>query len=168
MTLRLRAMTAEGLLIWTADRALAWGGLGLLVIGTTAFPWVLPLGWTAVTLAFFAWVAEWNGIALPRPGRIPIRTAGCWQTPMAFTVRHGKSVLLFARDTIGCRTWSDEYTVREQPYVGVVDPRWELPLTAASEWSFRGRAPVGALHFEHHERVTYVGRRSLERALAQA
>ena len=168
MTLRLRPIALEGVLTWTADRALPWGGLALLVIGAIAWSPALLLGWTAVALAFFAWVAEWNGIALPRPRRIPIRTVGCWETPLAFTVRHGKSVLFFARDTIECRAWSDEYTVRQQPYVAGVDPTWELPLTAASGWSVRGRAPVSALQFEHHERVTYVGRRSLERALAQA
>ncbi len=39
-------------------------------------------------------------------------------------------------------------------------------LTAG--WVGRGRTPVAGLCFEHHERVSYVSRGSLERALAQA
>ena len=48
-------------------------GWTLLVVGATAWPLGLPLGWTALGLAFFAWVAEADGIALPRPatGRDP-------------------------------------------------------------------------------------------------
>jgi len=60
------------------------------------------------------------------------------------------------------------YTVHERPGGARCDPRWELPVGAGSGWSVRGRAPVGALRFEHHERVSYVERGSLERALAGA
>jgi hypothetical protein len=35
-------------------------------------------------------------------------------------------------------------------------------------WSLRGRVPVDDLRFEHHERVTYVTRGSLERSLSAA
>ena len=41
-------------------------------------------------IAFFAWVAEADGVAVSRPGRVAIRTCplvGGWDThPMAFTV----------------------------------------------------------------------------------
>jgi hypothetical protein len=58
--------------------------------------------------------------------------------------------------------------VRQRPDGTPVSPCWELPLSPASGWSVRGRAPVAALRFEHHEQVCYVERGSLERALAGA
>jgi hypothetical protein len=152
-----------------ADHALALGGLALLVLGAAGLPLAFSLGWAALGIAFFAWVAEADGIALPRPGRAAIRTCGCWETPLAFTVRHRDRVLLFTRDEdLDRRGWSDVYTVRERPNGARFDPCWELPLSPGSEWSLRGRAPVGALRFEHHERVAYVERGSLERVLAGA
>ena len=152
--------------LWMADHALARGGLALVAFGMTGLPLALPLGWAALGLAFFAWVAEAEGIAVPRPGRVAIRSLGAWEVPLAFTVRHRDRVLLFTREEDVDNGWSDTYTVREQGDGTIVNPCWELPLGAASEWSVRGRAPVGALRFEHHERVSYVERSSLERALA--
>jgi hypothetical protein len=107
-------LVRRGMGRWLADHGLAAGGLALLGVGATAWPLALPLGWTALGLAFFAWVAEADGIALPRPGRAAIRTCGCWETPLAFTVRHRGSVLLFVRDEdLDRGGWSDVYTVRE-------------------------------------------------------
>jgi hypothetical protein len=125
----------------------------------------LLLGWMALTLAFFAWVTESDGIALPRPGRVPIRSYGCWETPLAFIVRHRDRIWLFTRDDDPADGWSDTYTVRERPGSADVDPWWEGTLAARNEWSLRGRAPAASLRSEHHERVRYVGRGSLERAL---
>jgi hypothetical protein len=159
----------RGVGLWLADHGLALGGLALLALGAMGWPLALPLGWAALAFAFFAWVAEADGIALPRPGRAAIRTYGCWETPLAFAVRHGKAVLLFSRDEeLDRGAWSDMYTVRQRPDGGDVDPRWELPLDPGSEWSLRGRIPVTALRFERHERVSYVTRGSLERALSSA
>jgi hypothetical protein len=161
--------TGRCLGLWLADHGLAAGGLALLVVGATSWPLALPLGWTALGLAFFAWVAEADGIAVPRPGRVAIRTCGCGETPLALTVRHRGTVLLFVRDEdLDRGGWSDVYTVRERPNGTDFDPCFELPLGPRSEWSLRGRAPVGGLRFEHHERVSYVTRGSLERSLACA
>lgn len=155
--------------LWLADHGLAVGGLALLVLGATAWPLALPLGWTALGLAFFAWVAEADGVALPRPGRVAIRTCGCWDTPLAFTVRRGDRVLFFVREEDPERGgWSDVYTVRDRPNGTDFEPCFELPLGPRSEWSLRGRTPVATLRFEHHERVSYVTRASLERSLASA
>jgi len=152
--------------LWMADHALALGGLALVALGATGLPMGLPLGWTALGLAFFAWVAEAEGIAVPRPGRVAIRPLGCWDTPLAFTVRRGRRVLLFTRDEHEeGGGWSDTYTVRQQEGGTAPSPCWELPLGRCSDWALRGRAPVHALRFEHHERASYVERRSLERAL---
>jgi hypothetical protein len=159
----------RGMGLWLADHGLAAGGLALLVLGATAWPLGLPLGWAALGLAFFAWVAEADGIALPRPGRVAIRTCGCWEAPLAFTVRRGDKVLFFVREGDPERgDWSDDYTVRDRPNGTAFDPCFELPLSPRSEWSLRGRTPVATLRFEHHERASYVTRESLERSLACA
>lgn len=153
--------------LWLADHALALGGVALVALGATGFPAALALGWTALALAFFGWVAEAEGISVPRPGRVAIRPLGCWDTPLAFTVRRRRRVLLFTREeNAEDGGWSDTYTVRQQEDGTAASPCWELPLGRCSEWSLRGRAPVRALRFEHHERASYVERRSLERALA--
>jgi hypothetical protein len=160
---------ARGIGLWLADRALVAGGLALLAVGATASPPALSLGWAALGLAFFAWVAEADGLALPRPGRVAIRTCGCWETPLAFTVRRGDRVLIFVREEDPDRGgWSDTYAVRDRPNGTDIEPCFELPIGPRSEWSLRGRVPVSTLRFEHHERVCYVTRRSLECSLASA
>jgi hypothetical protein len=149
------------------DHALALGGLALVALGMAGSWLALSLGWAALGLAFFVWVAEAEGLSVPRPGRVAIRPLGCWDTPLAFTVRRGREVLLFTREEDAeDGGWSDTYTVRRQEGGTAFSPCWELPLGRCSEWSLRGRAPVRALAFEHHERASYVERRSLERALA--
>ena len=150
------------------NAALPLGGLVLLVIGATGVPVALVLAWTALALAFVGWLAEAEGYALPRPGRLPIRSYGCWETPLAFSVRHAGRELLFNREEDELGAWSSEYTVRELAGASLPDLRYEPAAAPSGSWSLRGRAPVGALQFEHHERVSYVTRRSLERALHAA
>jgi hypothetical protein len=160
---------ASGIGFWLADHALAAGGLGLLVVGATTWPPALSLGWGALGLAFFAFVAEADGLAVPRPGRVAIRTCGCWEIPLAFTVRRGGRVLFFVREEDPDRGgWSETYAVRDRPNGTDFEPCFELPIGPSSEWSLRGRVPVATLRFEHHERVSYVTRKSLERSLASA
>jgi hypothetical protein len=149
-----------------ADRGLVLAGVLLLAAGPYAGPLVAGFGWLALVLAFFAWVAEADGIPLPRPGRLAIRTAGCWETPFAFTVRHRDRVFFLARADLPDGGWADEYTVRQRS--DDADARWALPIADTDGWSVCGRSPVGLLGFEHHGRVSYVRRRSLERALATA
>ena len=147
------------------DGVLPCAGLALLLVGVSAVPQLLPLAWLALGLAFAGWVAEADGLWVPRPGRLPIRAYGCWETPLAFSVRHQGRDLLFSRDEDEHGAWSSQYTVRERPCVAGSDARFEFPVRETGAWSLRGTAPVGALHFEHHERVSYVTRASLERAL---
>jgi hypothetical protein len=147
------------------DGALPFVGLGLLLVGAAAEPRVLPLAWTALGLAFVGWVAEADGLALPRPGRVPIRAYGCWETPLAFSATHAGRELLFSREEDEHGAWASEYTVRERPRAQGATARLVLPVTLGGEWALKGRAPVAALRFEHHERVSYVTRASLERAL---
>ena len=149
------------------DGALPFAGLALLLVGATALPLALPLAWTALGLAFFVWVAEADGLALPRPGRVPIRSYGCWETPLAFGAFLGSRELLLTREEDETGAWADEYTVRERPRVRGADARFELPVAESGGWSLRGRAPVALLRFEHRQRVSYVTRASLEQALAR-
>jgi hypothetical protein len=154
--------------LWRLDHALPAAGLGLVALGVTVWPPAQALAWAAFGLGFFGWVAEADGFALPRRGWVPIRTYGCWETPLAFTVRHRGTLWLFSRKEDPDRGgWSNEYVVRERADGAFLDPRSELPLAPGSGWSLRGRAPVVDLRFEHHERVSYVSRGSLESALAR-
>jgi hypothetical protein len=154
---------------WLADHGLAMGGLALLAVGAATSWWAMSLGWAALAIAFFAWVAEVDGFAVPRPGRVAIRTGGL-DIPISFSVRRGKRVLLFVREEDPERgDWSDVYTVLDRPK-GTDDgePRYSLPPPNRDGWSLRGRVPVDDLRFEHHERSTYVTRGSLERSLSAA
>jgi hypothetical protein len=150
---------------WLVDGFLPCAGLALLLVGATSVPQLLPLAWLALGLAFVGWVAEADGLWVPRPGRVPIRAYGCWETPLAFSVCHRGRELLFSRDEDEHGAWSSQYTVRERPRVAGGDARYEFPVLESGAWSLRGTAPVAALRFEHHERVSYVTRSSLEQAL---
>jgi hypothetical protein len=156
---------------WLADHGLAIGGLALLAVGAATSWWAMSLGWAALAIAFFAWVAEADGLlALPRLGRVAIRTGGL-EPPFAFSVRRGERVLFFVCEEDPERGgWSDVYTVLDRPKgTDGFEPRYALPPAAIPNgWSLRGRVPVDDLRFEHHERVTYVTRGSLERSLSAA
>ena len=148
------------------DAGLPVAGLALLVAGVTVAPAALTLAWLALGLSLFRWVAEADGLPWLRPGRAPIQPVGCWSVPLAFTVRHRGETLLFARaEDSGEGGWSNAYTVYEGPRGA--QATWEWPVTGGG-WARRGRAPVEELRFERHERVCYVDRRSLARAVAQA
>jgi hypothetical protein len=150
------------------DGALPAAGVVLLVVGSAGVPVATSLAWTALGLAFVGWVAEADGLPWLRPGRIRICSYGCWETPLAFGVCHEASELLFSREEDEHGAWSSEYAVRERPRLGDADPRYALDAGASGSWTLRGRTPVSELRFEHHERVSYVTRRSLERALRTA
>jgi len=159
-------MAREGVRLRLVDGALPVLGLVLLVIGATGVKLALVFAWAALALSFLGWLAEANG--LPRPGRLPIRSYGCWETPLAFGVCHQGRELLFSREEDEHGAWSSEYTVRERPRRSDAGEHFELPGVASGGWALRGRTPVDALRFEHLERASFVTRRSLERALSSA
>jgi hypothetical protein len=157
---------------WLADHGLALGGLALLAVGAATSWWAMSLGWAALAIAFFAWVAEADGLlALPRLGRVAIGGGG-FDIPLAFTVRRGERVLFFfCEEDLKRGGWSDVYTVLDRPKGtdGFEPYCYALPPAATpSGWSLRGRVPVDDLRFEHHERGVYVTRGSLERSLSAA
>jgi hypothetical protein len=155
---------------WLADHGLAIGGLALLAVGAATSWWAMSLGWAALAIAFFAWVAEAEGFAMPRPGRVAIQGGG-FEIPLAFKVRRGERVLLFVcEEDPELGVWSDVYTVSDRPKgTDGFEPCYSVPpASTPSGWSLRGRIPVNDLRFEHHERVTYVTRGSLERSLSAA
>jgi hypothetical protein len=100
---------------------------------------------------------------------VAIRTGG-GEIPFAFKVRRGERVLFFVREEDPERgVWSDVYTVLDRPKgTDGFEPCYYLHTTTPSGWSLRGRVPVDDLRFEHHERVLYVTRGSLERSLSAA
>lgn len=149
---------------WVVDHGLAAAGFALLVAGVTIAPLALTGAWLALGLSLCRSLAEADGVPWPlRLGRRAVETVGCWEAPLAFTIRHRGETLLFARAEDPVRGgWSDAYTVYAG--AGTAGP---LPVSA-SAWTRRGLAPVASLAFERHERVCYVQRRSLERAVAQA
>src|SRR5512141_43479 len=110
------------------DHGLPGAGFALLLAGLTVAPAALPVAWLALGLTLFRWVAEADGVPWPlRLGRRVIQTVGCWEVPLAFTVRHRGETLLFTRgeDPDGSG-WSDAYTV----YAGPAGAQavWELPV----------------------------------------
>jgi hypothetical protein len=154
---------------WLADHGLAMGGLALLAVGAATSWWAMSLGWVALAIAFFAWVAEADGFAVPRPGRVAIRRGG-FDRPLFFKVQRGERVLLFVCEEDPERgVWSDVYTVLDRPKdTDGFEPCYGLPPAIPSGWSLRGRVPVDHLRFENHDRSTYVTRGSLERSLSAA
>jgi hypothetical protein len=148
---------------WVVDHGLAAAGFVLLVAGLTVAPLALTGAWLALGLSLCRWLAEADGVPWPlRLGRRAVETIGCWEAPLAFTIRHRGETLLFARaEDPEAGGWSDTYSV----YAG--DGRAALPVSSLA-WTRRGRAPVASLAFERHERVCYVDRRALERAVARA
>ena len=156
---------------WLADHGLAMGGLALLAVGAATSWWAISLGSAALAIAFFAWVAEADGFAVPRPGRVAIRPGGGFDIPLAFKVRRGERVLFFFCEEDpergAGRTCTRCSTGRRAPTASGLC--YALPPAATpSGWSLRGRVPVDDLRFEHHERSTYVTRGSLERSLSAA
>ncbi len=154
---------------WLVDHSLQVLGLAFLMLGATIAPALLPLGWLALGLALFAWLAEAEGFALPRPGRRPIVGFGCHEVPLAFAVRHRGRCLLFSRDedpTSGA--WAAEYTVREltgYEASGLRGARGAFPTAAECGGASLARVPASSLRFEHRERASYVLSASLTRAL---
>ena len=159
-------MARGGIGLRLMDGALPVLGLVLLVIGATGVKLAVVFAWGVLALSFLGWLAEANG--LPRPGRLPIRSYGCWETPLAFGVCHQGRELLFSREEDEHGAWSSDYTVRERKHLSDADPRFELPGLASGGWAMRGRTPVDSLRFEHLDRASFVTRRSLERALSSA
>ena len=155
---------------WLADHGLAMGGLALLAVGAATSWWAMSLGWAALAIAFFAWVAEADGLlALPRLGRVAIRTGGLeYPSPSRSGAGSGCSSSSARRtpsEEAG-RTCTRCSTGRRAPTTSSLATASPAPIP--SGWSLRGRVPVDDLRFEHHERSTYVTRGSLERSLSAA
>ena len=149
---------------WLADHGLAMGGLALLAVGAATSWWAMSLGWAALAIVFFAWVAEADGFAVPRPGRVAIRRGG-FDIPLAFKVRRGERVLLFVCEEDPERGgWSDVYTVLDQPKgtdgSDGFEPLYSLPprhpQRVVAPWPCPGRRPaIRAPRAEHlrHARI---------------
>jgi len=155
--------------LWLVDHSPHALGLALVLLGATVAPAALPLGWVALGLALFAWLAEVEGFALPRPGRSPIVGYGCYEIPQAFAVRYRGRYLLLSRDEDPVNGgWSAQYSVRELRGVeaaGLRGVRCAFPAPQERIGAVLGEVPVAALRFEHRERASYLVTASLARAL---
>jgi hypothetical protein len=166
----MRSALTEYPWLWAVDHAPHGLGLALLLVGSSIAPAALPFAWTALGLALFAWLAEAEGFALPRPGRTPIAAYGCFEVPLAFAVRHRGRWLLLSRDEDPVDGgWAAEYCVRALrglDSAGLRGVRGAFP--APQEWTAPvvARVPAAALRFEHRERASYVVTASLARALS--
>jgi hypothetical protein len=151
---------------WVIDHAAPLLGVVLIAGGHAWAPWLAPLGWVVLGVAFFLWLAESNGYSIPRPGRAPIVGLGCGEVPLAFGVsRRGRHFLFTRTGKPDDDDWQSEYTVYEVPAVGkleVANGSWYPPAGATR---YNAAVPAASLRFEHHEH-SYVDSDSLRRALA--
>ena len=79
---------AADLLPWLLGGTFVWLGLR----GRPALTLVV-----VVVVAGVLHLAAAQGLAVPRPGRVRIVVQGCWETPLAFFVRHRGHGFLFYR-----------------------------------------------------------------------
>lgn len=168
----MRPVTLEYPWLWAVDHSPHLSGFVLLLLGATVAPAALPLGWAALAIALFAWLAEVEGFPLPRPGRSPIAAYGCFDVPLAFVVHHGGRWLLLSREEDPVDGgWTSEYCVREVTGLqaaGLAGVRGAFPAPQERAAAVIGRVPASALRFEHRERTSYVVTASLARALSAA
>ena len=155
---------------WLADHGLAMGGLALLAVGAATSWWAMSLGWAALAIAFFAWVAEADGLR-----RAPSGAGGdpdgrrLRHTPRLHRPARGAGALLRPRGGPRARRLVGRvHGARPTEGHRRLRAFYFFPPSTPSGWSLRGRVPVDDLRFEHHERVIYVTRGSLERSLSAA
>jgi hypothetical protein len=151
--------------LWMTDHTLPIAGVILLAAGQVWGGWLMPLGWTALGLAAFAWLAESSGYSIPRPGRVPIVSVGCGEVPLAFGMSRGGRHFLFTREIARMSDpWPDAYTVYEVPAISWLQAANGLGSPPAGARRFDAVVPTQDLRFEHHER-SYVDGASLGRVL---
>ena len=129
--------------------------------GVTVAPAALALAWTALGLALFGWVAEADG--LPWRGRGGSRSAAtaAGRAPLAFSVRHaGRRAALQPRGGLERRRLVERSTRCASGRGAARRPRCELRRSPAAAGRCAGARRSSELRFEHHERVSYVDRRS--------
>ena len=81
---------AADLLPWLLGATFVW-------LGLAGRPVLILAGIVVVGLTGLLHLAAANGFAVPRPGRVRIVVQGCWETPLAFFVRHRGHGFLFYR-----------------------------------------------------------------------
>ena len=148
------------LLPWLVGGTLLWLGLqGNRVLTLAGLLLVIAAGLVRLAAA--------NGFVVPRLGRVRITAQGCWETPLAFFVRHRGHGLLFyrAQDTasralperycvIALPSECDQHTLRWRGFEPPEDSR------------LMGVVPVRDLRFEHRG-GDYVDAASLSAAVAR-
>lgn len=72
-------------------------GVTFVGLGWVGRPALMLAGFAVVGFTGLLHLAAASGFAVPRPGRVRIVVQGCWETPLAFFVRHRGHGFLFYR-----------------------------------------------------------------------
>ena len=154
--------------LFQAADVLPWllGGT-FLWLGLQGRPALALAGAFVVVVVGVLRLAAAQGFAVPRPGRVRIVAQGCWETPLAFFVRHRGHGFLFYR-TKGAATGvlPEGYCVIALPSECDAETlRWR-GFEPPEDSRLLGLVSVGDLRFEHRG-GDYVDAASLSTALQQ-
>ena len=129
--------------LWLVDHGLAMAALPCCAVGAATSRWAMSLGWAARRSPFSPGRPRTEGFAVPRPGRVAIRTAAATYPPPSN--RRGERVSLRPRGGPERGGWSDVNTVLDRPKgTDGFEPRYDS-TPRPHGWSLRGRVPVDDL-----------------------
>jgi len=123
----------------------------------------------AVVVAAFGLLhfAAANGFVLPRPGRVRITTQGCWETPLAFFVRHrGQGLLFYRACDRATGALTEDYCVIALPSECDEATLLWRGFEPPEDSRLIGLVPARDLRFEHR-RGDYVDAASLAAAVSR-
>lgn len=149
---------AADLLPWVVGGTFVW-------LGLPGRPLLLVVGTLVVGCAGLLHLASATGFAVPRPGRLRIVAQGCWETPLAFFVRHRGHGFLFHRNPDSASgPFPETYCVIALPSECDAETiRWR-GFEPPGDSRLLGTVPTRDLRFDHR-RGDYVDAESLSVAL---
>jgi len=154
-----RAVPSE-VVFWVVDHTAAV--VGLLALGfSPGRPAWATVASVALGVALLQWIAETNGVHLPRPGRTRIVTYGCWEQPLVLAIRRRARTLLFFRQFDPAGNLPDEYQVFALPVMSEAEVRSSWGSQPLPEGHLLGSVPAASLRFDHRN-GSYVLTSSLE------
>lgn len=131
------------LLPWLLGGTLVWLGLQ----GHSA---LTLAGLLLVVVAGVIHFAAANGFVVPRPGRVRITAQGCWETPLAFFVRHrGQGVLFYRASDPVTGALRETYCVIALPSECDQDTLKWRGFEPPEDSRLMGVVPARDLRFEH-------------------
>ena len=151
---------AADLLPWLLGGTFLW-------LGFSGRPALTLAGSVVVLVTGVLHLAAAQGFAVPRPGRVRIVAQGCWETPLAFFVRHrGHRFLFYPAKGAATGMLPESYCVIALPTECDAETlRWR-GFEPPEDSRFLGVVPMRDLRFEHRG-GHYVDAASLCAALAR-